>query len=142
MLPLRSCVSGASEAMHYMLALLIVGTAAALHRSGKTGWLIACAAACAVETIFRPYALLFWVLPLTAVWQNKRRRAACLGTAAGGFTLSLFAKAKLAAPYCGSFPWRQSARSAPAPRPCCTRPGGTIFCPRSTVRRPTSAAAV
>ena len=40
MLPLRSCVSGASEAMHYMLALLIVGTAAALHRSGKTGWLI------------------------------------------------------------------------------------------------------
>ena len=71
MLPLRSCVSGASEAMHYMLALLIVGTAAALHRSGKTGWLIACAAACAVETIFRPYALLFWVFPLTAVWQNK-----------------------------------------------------------------------
>ena len=29
MLPLRSSVSGASEAMHYMLALLIVGTAAA-----------------------------------------------------------------------------------------------------------------
>ena len=99
MLPLRSCVSGASEAMHYMLALLIVGTAAALHRSGKTGWLIACAAACAVETIFRPYALLFWVFPLTAVWQNKRRRAACLGTAAGGFAVSLFAMAKLAAPY-------------------------------------------
>lgn len=99
MLPLRSCVSGASEAMHYMLALLIVGTAAALHRSGKTGWLVACAAACAVETIFRPYALLFWVFPLTAVWQNKRRRAACLGTAAGGFAVSLFAMAKLAAPY-------------------------------------------
>lgn len=99
MLPLRSCVSGASEAMHYMLALLIVGTAAALHRSGKTGWLIACAAACAVETIFRPYALLFWVFPLTAVWQNKRRRAACLGAAAGGFAVSLFAMAKLAAPY-------------------------------------------
>ena len=99
MLPLRSCVSGASEAMHYMLALLIVGTAAALHCSGKTGWLIACAAACAVETIFRPYALLFWVFPLTAVWQNKRRRAACLGTAAGGFAVSLFAMAKLAAPY-------------------------------------------
>lgn len=99
MLSLRSCVSGASEAMHYMLALLIVGTAAALHRSGKTGWLIACAAACAVETIFRPYALLFWVFPLTAVWQNKRRRAACLGAAAGGFAVSLFAMAKLAAPY-------------------------------------------
>ena len=99
MLPLRSCVSGASEAMHYMLALLIVGTAAALHRSGRTGWLIACAAACAVETIFRPYALLFWVFPLTAVWQNKSRRAACLGTAAGGFAVSLFAMAKLAAPY-------------------------------------------
>ena len=78
---------------------VIVGTAAALHRSGKTGWLIACAAACAVETIFRPYALLFWVFPLTAVWQNKRRRAACLGTAAGGFAVSLFAMAKLAAPY-------------------------------------------
>ena len=45
MLPLRSCVSGASEAMHYMLALLIVGTAA------------------------------------------------------GGFAVSLFAMAKLAAPY-------------------------------------------
>jgi len=29
MLPLRSCVSGASEAMHYMLALLIVGPAGA-----------------------------------------------------------------------------------------------------------------
>ncbi len=143
MLPLRSCVSGASEAMHYMLALLIVGTAAALHRSGKTGWLIACAAACAVETIFRPYALLFWVFPLTAVWQNKRRRAACLGTAAGGFAVSLFAMAKLAAPYfsdggmdfdgiscyCSSIPWRRSAMSAPAPQPCCTRPGGTIFWP-------------
>ena len=99
MLPLRSCVSGASEAMHYMLALVIVGTAAALHRSGKTGWLVACAAACAVETIFRPYALLFWVFPLTAVWQNKRRRAVCLGTAAGGFAVSLFAMEKLAAPY-------------------------------------------
>ena len=45
------------------------------------------------------YALLFWVFPLTAVWQNKRRRAACLGTAAGGFAVSLFAMAKLAAPY-------------------------------------------
>ena len=52
-----------------------------------------------METIFRPYALLFWVFPLTAVWQNKRRRAACLGTGAGGFAVSLFAMAKLAAPY-------------------------------------------
>lgn len=157
MLPLRSCVSGASEAMHYMLALLIVGTAAALHRSGKTGWLIACAAACAVETIFRPYALLFWVFPLTAVWQNKRRRAACLGTAAGGFAVSLFATwpsslrpisataawtLTASVCYCSSIPWRRPAMSAHAPRPCCTRPGGTIFCPHSTVRRPTSAAAV
>lgn len=156
MLPLRSCVSGASEAMHYMLALLIVGTAAALHRSGKTGWLIACAAACAVETIFRPYALLFWVFPLTAVWQNKRRRAVCLGTARVGSRfrcspwpsslrpISATAAWTLTASvcYCSSIPWRRPAMSAPAPRPCCTRPGGTIFCPHSTVRRPTSAAAV
>ena len=82
---------------HHTVFLMQIGDA--LHRSGKTGWLIACAAACAVETIFRPYALLFWVFPLTAVWQNKRRRAACLGTAAGGFAVSLFAMAKLAAPY-------------------------------------------
>ncbi len=74
-MPIRSCISGASEAMHYMLAFLIVGSAAALHRTDKTGWLAVCAAACAVETIFRPYALLFWVFPLTAVWQNKRRRS-------------------------------------------------------------------
>ena len=39
------------------------------------------------------------MFPLTAVWQNKRRRAACLGAAAGGFAVSLFAMAKLAAPY-------------------------------------------
>ena len=99
MLPLRSSVSGASEAMHYMLAFIIVGSAVALRRNGKTGWLIVCAAACAVETVFRPYALLFWVFPLTAVWQNKRRRNACLGTASAGFAVSLFAMTKLAAPY-------------------------------------------
>ena len=33
-MPIRSCISGASEAMHYMLAFLIVGSAAALHRTG------------------------------------------------------------------------------------------------------------
>lgn len=99
LLPLRSCVSGASEAMHYMLAFAIVGSAAALRRNGKTGWLAVCAAACAVETIFRPYALLFWVFPLTAVWKNKRRRTVCLATAAVGFGVSLFAMTKLAAPY-------------------------------------------
>lgn len=32
-MPIRSCISGASEAMHYMLAFLIVGSAAALHRT-------------------------------------------------------------------------------------------------------------
>ena len=52
-----------------------------------------------METIFRPYALLFWVFPLTAVWQNKRRRSVCFITAAAGFGVSLFAMAKLAAPY-------------------------------------------
>lgn len=106
-----------------MLALLIVGTAAALHRSGKTGWLIACAAACAVETIFRPYALLFWVFPLTAVWQNKRRRAACLGTAAGGFAVSLFAMAKLAAPISATAAWTLTASVC-----CCSsiRGGGPL----------------
>ncbi len=99
MLPLRSCVSGASEAMHYTLALVLVGASAALRRNGKTGWFVVCCAACAVETIFRPYALLFWVFPLAAVWQNKRRRNICFGTAAAGFAVSLFAMAKLAAPY-------------------------------------------
>lgn len=98
-MPIRSCISGASEAMHYMLAFLIVGSAAALHRTDKPGWLAVCAAACAVETIFRPYALLFWMFPLTAVWQNKRRRSACFVTAAAGFGVSLFAMTKLAAPY-------------------------------------------
>ena len=53
---------------------VIVGSAAALHRTGKTGWLVVWAAACALETIFRPYALLFWVFPLTAVWQHIKRR--------------------------------------------------------------------
>ncbi|WP_455501315.1 hypothetical protein [Gemmiger sp.] len=99
MLPLRFGVSGASEAMHYMLAFLIVGTAVAVRRTDKEGCLAACAAVCALETIFRPYALLFWAFPLTAVWQNKRRRNACLVTAAAGFGVSLFAMTKLAAPY-------------------------------------------
>lgn len=41
MLPLRSCVAGASEAMHYMLALLIVGTAAA-PAPQRQDWLADC----------------------------------------------------------------------------------------------------
>ncbi len=76
--PLQSSVSGASEAMQYLMAFVIVGSAAAVRRTGKTGWLVIGAAACALETIFRPYALLFWVFPLTAVWQHKKRRCVCL----------------------------------------------------------------
>ena len=98
-IPLRSCVSGASEALHYLIAFVIVGSAAALRRSGKTGWLIVLAAACAIETIFRPYALLFWVFPLAAVWGDKRRRTACLATAGVSFAVAVFAMTKLAAAF-------------------------------------------
>ncbi len=98
-IPLRSCVSGASEALHYLIAFVIVGSAAALRRSGKTGWLIVLAAACAIETIFRPYALLFWVFPLAAVWGDKRRRTACLATAGVSFVVAVFAMTKLAAAF-------------------------------------------
>ena len=38
--PLQSSVSGASEAMQYLMAFVIVGSAAAVRRTGKTGWLV------------------------------------------------------------------------------------------------------
>ena len=99
--PLQSSVSGASEAMQYLMAFVIVGSAAAVRRTGKTGWLVIGAAACALETIFRPYALLFWVFPLAAVWQNKKRRCVCLAAAAASFVLSIFSMTKMAAAYFG-----------------------------------------
>lgn len=99
--PLQSSVSGASEAMQYLMAFVIVGSAAAVRRTGKTGWLVIGAAACALETIFRPYALLFWVFPLTAVWQHKKRRCVCLAAAAASFVLSIFSMTKMAAAYFG-----------------------------------------
>lgn len=52
-----------------------------------------------METIYRPYALLFWVFPLTVVWQDKRRRGITLGVAAAGFAVALFSMSKLSAPY-------------------------------------------
>ena len=101
LLPLQSSVSGAAEAMQYLMAFVIVGSAAAVRRTGKTGWLVIGAAACALETIFRPYALLFWVFPLTAVWQHKKRRCVCLAAAAASFVLSIFSMTKMAAAYFG-----------------------------------------
>ena len=70
-----------------------------MERTGKRGYFLLTAAACALETIVRPYALLFWVFPLMAVWKNKRRRYACFALMAASLGISLFAMAKLAAPY-------------------------------------------
>ena len=55
------------------MAFVIVGSAKAAVPTGKTGWLVIGEAACALETIFRPTRC-FWVFPLTAVWQHKKRR--------------------------------------------------------------------
>ena len=59
--PIDFIFSGSSESLHYALALIIVGSSAALARRNAPGWLAVAAVACALETIFRPYALLFWV---------------------------------------------------------------------------------
>lgn len=55
--------------------------------------------ACGLETIFRPYALLFWALPLALVWADKKRRNFCLGGAAVSFAIALFSMTKLSASY-------------------------------------------
>lgn len=98
--PLSLVFCGSSEALHYAMALVIVGSSAALLRKFHPGWLAVAVAACALETIFRPYALLFWAFPLAALWQGpKRRRILCGAAAAASFVVALFSMTKLSAPY-------------------------------------------
>ena len=97
--PVAMCFSGASEGLHYAMTLIIVGTSAAVTRTGKKGWFAVALFACAFETVVRPYTLLFWVFPLMAVWQNKKRRCLCFALMAASLALALFSMAKLAAPY-------------------------------------------
>lgn len=82
-----------------MLALVIAGSTAALLRGGSHWWLVPAALACGLETIFRPYALLFWAFPLVAVWADKKRRNFCLGEAIFSFCVALFSMTKLSASY-------------------------------------------
>lgn len=97
--PISSCFSGASEGLHYALTLVLMGGTAGLERTGKRGYFIMTAAACALETIVRPYTVLFWIFPLLAVWKNKKRRNVCFVLLAVSLGISLFSMAKLAAPY-------------------------------------------
>lgn len=98
--PLSLAFCGSSESLHYALALVIVGSSAALLRGFRPGWFGVAVAACALETIFRPYALLFWAFPLAALWgQNRRRRVICGGAAVLSFGVALFSMTKLSAPY-------------------------------------------
>ena len=98
-MPLAGSFCGSSEALHYMLALVIAGSTAALLRGGSHWWLVPAALACGLETIFRPYALLFWAFPLVAVWADKKRRNFCLGEAIFSFCVALFSMTKLSASY-------------------------------------------
>ena len=99
-MPIDMVFCGSSEALHYAMALTIVGASAALYRRFSRGWFCVAFAACALETVFRPYALLFWAFPLVAVWAGgKRRRIVCGAGAAGSFALALFSMTKLSAPY-------------------------------------------
>ena len=97
--PIDFIFSGSSESLHYALALIIVGSSAALARRNAPGWLAVAAVACALETIFRPYALLFWAFPLAAVWARRRYRWLCAGGAAASFAFALFSMTQLSAPY-------------------------------------------
>ena len=83
----------------FTLALVIAGSTAALLRGGSHWWLVPAALACGLETIFRPYALLFWAFPLVAVWADKKRRNFCLGEAIFSFCVALFSMTKLSASY-------------------------------------------
>ncbi|MFR3791066.1 MAG: hypothetical protein ACLTWO_03930 [Blautia massiliensis (ex Durand et al. 2017)] len=100
--PVDAGFTGGSEPLHYALTFLIVGASAALCRRGSRGWLAAALIACALETIFRPYALLFFAFPLVAVWKAPRRRGVCLGAAAVSFGAALFSMTQLSAPYFSS----------------------------------------
>ncbi len=101
-MPLTSVFCGSSEALHYALALTLVGASAALARRFSPLWLGVAVCACALETIFRPYALLFWAFPLVAVWANRRLRLACAGGAVLSFGAANFAMTRLSAPYFSS----------------------------------------
>lgn len=98
-MPLVSTFCGSSEALHYMLALVIASSTAALLRGGARGWLLPAALACFAETLFRPYAILFWAFPLVAVWKNRKQRIFCFAAAAVGFVGALFSMTKLSAAY-------------------------------------------
>lgn len=69
--PISSCFSGASEGLHYALTLVLIGGAIGMERTGKSGYFLLTVAACVLETIVRPYTLLFWVFPLMAIWKDK-----------------------------------------------------------------------
>ena len=97
--PLSAAFGGSSEPLHYGLLLLLIGATMSLKRHFSAGWFAAALAACALETICRPYALLFFVFPVVAVWPVVRRRRLCFGVAAVSFGTALFSMAKLAAPY-------------------------------------------
>lgn len=97
--PISSCFSGASEGLHYTLILVLIGGAIGMERTGKRGYFLLTVAACVLETIVRPYTLLFWVFPLMAIWKEKKQRYACFALMAASLGVSLFAMAKLAAPY-------------------------------------------
>lgn len=99
-MPLDFTFCGSSEALHYALALTIVGASTAVCRRISSGWFWVAVAACALETVFRPYALVFWAFPLAAVWSgSRRRRLVCGGAAVASFGLALFSMTKLSAPY-------------------------------------------
>lgn len=100
--PLSAAFSGGSEPLHYALTFTAVGASVACSRRGSRGWLAAALAACALETICRPYALLFFAFPLAAAWNDKRRRVLCFGVAAASFAAALFSMTQLSAPYFSS----------------------------------------
>lgn len=100
--PLSAAFGGSSEPLHYGLLLLLIGATVSLQRKFSVGWFAAALAACALETICRPYALLFFAFPLAAVWNDKRRRVLCFGVAAASFAAALFSMTQLSAPYFSS----------------------------------------
>ena len=99
-IPVEASFGGSSEALHYALAFTIVGASVALCRQFSCGWLAVAVIACTLETIFRPYALVFWVFPLAALWRRgKGSRLFCVGAGIVSFAVALFSMTKLSAPY-------------------------------------------
>lgn len=99
-IPLTLIFCGSSESLHNALVLIAVGASAALSRRYSHGWFVLAAFACGFLTISRPYALLFWLFPLVALWHDGvRRRVVCGVTAAVSFVVALFNMTMLTAPY-------------------------------------------